>query len=70
MKTYERDKQMTDEYIVTFYGCLSTAYRLVNGFIDHLQVVARNNYSIIADFHTTNHYALSLLSLLSLLASW
>jgi hypothetical protein len=37
----------------------------VNRFIDHLQVVATDNCSTNADFHTTNHSTLSLLSLLS-----
>jgi hypothetical protein len=34
--------------------------------IDHLQVVSTNNFNTIAEFHTTNHSTLSLLSLLSL----
>jgi hypothetical protein len=38
----------------------------VNIFIDYLEVVATNNYNTIADFHTTIHSTLSLLSLLSL----
>jgi hypothetical protein len=36
----------------------------MNRFIDHLQVVTTSNYNTIADFHTTNHSTLSLLSLL------
>jgi hypothetical protein len=36
----------------------------VNRFIDHLQVVTTENYNTTADFHTTNHSTLSLLSLL------
>jgi hypothetical protein len=43
---------------------------LVNRFIDHLQVVTTNNYNNIADFHTTNLFTLSLLSLLSLVSTW
>jgi hypothetical protein len=31
----------------------------VNRFIDHLQVVATNNYNTIADFYTTNQSMLS-----------
>jgi hypothetical protein len=42
----------------------------VNRFIDHAQVVTTNNYNTIADFHTTNHSTLSLLSLLSLVVTW
>jgi hypothetical protein len=42
----------------------------VNRFTDHLQDVTTNNYSINADFHTTNHSTLSLLSLLSLVVAW
>jgi hypothetical protein len=42
----------------------------VNKFIDHLQVVTTNNYYTIADFDTTNHSTLSLLSLLSLVVAW
>jgi hypothetical protein len=38
----------------------------MNRFIDHLQVVIKNNYNTIGDFHTTNHSSLGLLSLLSL----
>jgi hypothetical protein len=41
-------------------------FGLVNRFIDHLQVVTTNNYYMFADFHTTNHLTLSLLSLLPL----
>jgi hypothetical protein len=32
---------------------------MVIGFIDNLQVVATNNYNIIADFRTTNYFTLS-----------
>jgi hypothetical protein len=35
----------------------------MNRFIDHLQVATANNYNTIADFHTTDHSALSLFSL-------
>jgi hypothetical protein len=47
-------------------------YGLMNGFIDHLYTPLRttSNYSSITDFHTRNHYTLSLLSLLSLIVSW
>jgi hypothetical protein len=38
----------------------------VDRLIDHLQVVTTNNYNTSADFHTTNHSTLSLLSLPSL----
>jgi hypothetical protein len=38
----------------------------MNGFTDHLQVVTTNNYYSTADFHTTNHSTLNLLSVLSL----
>jgi hypothetical protein len=41
-------------------------FGLVNRF-DHLQAVITNTYYIMADFHTTNHSTLNLLSLLSLL---
>jgi hypothetical protein len=41
-------------------------FGLVIGFIDHLQVIATNNYYTTADFHTTNHSTLSLLSPLPL----
>jgi hypothetical protein len=43
---------------------------LVNRFIDHLQVVSTNKYNTVADFHTTNHSTLSLLSMLSLVVAW
>jgi hypothetical protein len=46
------------------------AFGFVNRFIYHLQVVTTNNYNTIADFHTTNHYTLNLLSLLSLVVTW
>jgi hypothetical protein len=36
-----------------------TMFRLVNRFIDHLQVVTTNNHNTIADFHNTNHSALN-----------
>jgi hypothetical protein len=39
-----------------------TGFGLVIGFIDHLQDVTTNNYYTIADFHTTNHSTLSVLS--------
>jgi hypothetical protein len=41
------------------------------GFIDHLYtwLGTTSNYNIIADFHTTNHSTLSLLSLLSLVVA-
>jgi hypothetical protein len=42
----------------------------MNKFIDYLQVVTTNNYNTIADFHTTNHSTLSLLSMLSLIVTW
>jgi hypothetical protein len=38
---------------------------LMNRFTDHLQVITTNNYYTIADFHTTNHSTLSVLSLIS-----
>jgi hypothetical protein len=41
----------------------------VNRVPDHLQVATTNNYNAIADFHTTNHSMLSLLSL-SPVVSW
>jgi hypothetical protein len=41
-------------------------FELVNRFSNHLQVTITDNYNTIADFHTTNHYTLSLLSLVSL----
>jgi hypothetical protein len=37
---------------------LQTGYVLDIGSIDHLQVISRNNYNTIADFHTTNHFTL------------
>jgi hypothetical protein len=42
----------------------------VNRFIDLIQVVTTTYYNTIADFHTTNHSTLSLLSLLSLVVAW
>jgi hypothetical protein len=45
---------------------LYRGFGLKNIFIIHLQVVTTNNYKTIAEFHTTNHSTLSLLSLLSL----
>jgi hypothetical protein len=33
-------------------------FRLVIGFIDHLQVITTNNYYTVTDFHTTNHSTL------------
>jgi hypothetical protein len=42
----------------------------MNRFIDRLQVVTTNNYNINADFYTTNHSTLSLLSLISLIVTW
>jgi hypothetical protein len=45
-------------------------FGFVIGFIDHLQVVTANNYYIIADFHSTNHSTLSLLSLFPLDFTW
>jgi hypothetical protein len=45
-------------------------FGLVNRFIDHLQVLTTNNCNTIADFHTTNHSTLSVLSLLSLVFTW
>jgi hypothetical protein len=45
-------------------------FGLVNRFIDHSQVVTTNNYNNIADFHTTNHSTLSLLSLFPLVFAW
>jgi hypothetical protein len=44
--------------------------RLVNIFIDHLQVVTTNSYQTIADVHTTHHSTLSIFSLLSLVIAW
>jgi hypothetical protein len=41
-------------------------FGLVNRFIDHLRVGTENNYYTIADFHTTNHATVSLISLYSL----
>jgi hypothetical protein len=49
---------------------LSTGFGLASSLIDNLQVVTTNNYNIIADFHTTNHSTLSLLSLVSLVVTW
>jgi hypothetical protein len=34
-------------------------FRLMNRFIDHLQVVITNTYNTIADFRITNHSTLS-----------
>jgi hypothetical protein len=44
---------------------------LVNGFTDHLYTPfgTTSYYNAIADFHTTSHYTLSLISL-SLALSW
>jgi hypothetical protein len=42
----------------------------MNRFTDNLQAVTTNNYNIIADFHTTNHSALSLFNLPSLVFTW
>jgi hypothetical protein len=57
------------KHVIHIVTCIS-GYRegvgLVNNFIDHLQVVTTNNYYTIADFHTTNHYILSFLSLFPL----
>jgi hypothetical protein len=44
-------------------------FGLVIGFIDHLQVVTTNNYTI-TDFHTPNHSTLNLLSLFLLVVAW
>jgi hypothetical protein len=41
-------------------------FGLVIGFTDHVQVITTNNYNTVADFHTTNHSTLNLLSLLAL----
>jgi hypothetical protein len=52
-------------------ACDYRRYGLVNGFIDHLYTWLRTTSTYaIADFHNTNHYTLSLLSLLSLVISW
>jgi hypothetical protein len=39
---------------------------MVIWFIDHVQVVTTYKYNTLADFHTTNHTTLNLLSVLSL----
>jgi hypothetical protein len=39
---------------------------LVIEFIDHSQVVTTTKYNTLADFHTTNHSTLNLLSVLTL----
>jgi hypothetical protein len=52
------------------YWWLETGVGLVNRFIDLLQGVTANNYNTTADFNTTNHSTLSLLSLLSLVFTW
>jgi hypothetical protein len=49
---------------------LYTWFELVNRFVDHIQIVSTNNYNTIADFHTTNHSTLRLLSLVSLVVTW
>jgi hypothetical protein len=41
-------------------------FGLVIGFIDHVEVITTNKYNTVADFHTTDHFTLNLLSLLSL----
>jgi hypothetical protein len=41
-------------------------FGLASAFTDHLQAVTTNNYNTVADFHTTNHSTLNLLSVLSL----
>jgi hypothetical protein len=47
-------------------------FGLLNTFIDHLRtrLGTTSIYKAIADFRTTNHCTLSLLSLLSLVVSW
>jgi hypothetical protein len=45
-------------------------FGLVNRFANHLQVVTTNNYNAVADFHSTDHFMLSLLSLLLLVVTW
>jgi hypothetical protein len=55
------------EYVLYYTATCVSDYRrgfgLVNRFIDHLEVVTTNNYNTIADFHTTNHSSLSILSI-------
>jgi hypothetical protein len=62
--SYYRLYISTDRDTVT---CISDYRR---GFTDHLQVVTTNNCNTVADFHTTNHPTLSLLSLLTLFFTW
>jgi hypothetical protein len=50
---------------VSFVSCLDACLDAV-GVRPSLQAVTTNNYNNIADFHTTIHSKLSLLSLLSL----
>jgi hypothetical protein len=45
-------------------------FGMVNRFTNHLQVVTTNNCNAVADFHTTDHSMLSLLSLLLLVVTW
>jgi hypothetical protein len=56
--------------IVTCFSDYRQGFGLVNRFIDHLQVVATNNYNSIANFNTTNHLTLSLIHLLSVVFTW
>jgi hypothetical protein len=58
--------------LLNIFTCIVTidGGGLVSRFIDHLQVVTTNKYYIIADFHTTHHSTLSLLSLFPLVFTW
>jgi hypothetical protein len=52
------------------YGSVTNNNGFWIGFIDHSQVVTKNDNNSIADAHTTNSSKLSLLSQFSLDVSW
>jgi hypothetical protein len=56
-------------HIVTCITVL-VGFGFVIGFIDHSKIVTTNNHYTIADFHTTNRFTQSLLSLFPLDFTW